>query len=76
MILVQSFSVALRLWFGVLQPTSLMYLNSAYSGAPSRLALGLAIAVVEKPCYHGVLCLVHFKKAQTSPPFHFLHWGD
>lgn len=32
--------------------------------------------VVEKPCYRGALCLVHFKKASDLPPFHFLHWGD
>lgn len=32
--------------------------------------------VVEKLCYRGALCLVHFKKASDLPPFHFLHWGD
>lgn len=72
MILIQSFSVALRVWFGVyIQPTSLTDLNSAYSGTPTRLALGPAFAVMEKRSYRGVLCLMHFKKARTSLPFIF-----
>lgn len=70
--LVQSFSVELWVWFGVLQPAALMYLNSACPETPRRLALGLAFAVVEKLySYCGVLCLVHFKKAQISLPFIF-----
>lgn len=63
---------------GVVRPTSLTYV-----GTPRKLALGLAFAVMGKPCYGGVLCLVHFKKAQTSPPFIFStgeterwHWGQ
>lgn len=54
-----------------------MYLNVARLGTPRRLVLGLALAVVEKLlCYSGVLYLVHLKKAPTSLPFIFLHWGD
>ena len=69
--MVQSFSVALRVWFGNIWPTSFMYLNFASSGTPRGLALGLALAAVVKLCYIGVLCLVHFKKVQASLPFIF-----
>lgn len=67
----QSSSVALRVWFEIVWPTSLMNLNFACSGTPRGLALGLAPAVAVKLRYIGVLCLVHFKKAQTSLPFIF-----
>ena len=55
---------------------NLMYLHFARLGTPRRLVLGLAFAVVEKLCYSGVLCRVHFKKGPTSLPFISLHWGD